>query len=75
VEVTLSVAKTITEDKLIVIDSSILAGLKHGGVACLHASAPLNSTICHHWGEGKGDDGLTDSCRDGWMDESENSGF
>jgi len=36
--------------KLVAINSSIPGGLKHGGVACLHASVPLNSTIFRcHW--------------------------
>ena len=34
--------------ELVAINSSIPGGLKHGGAACLHASAPLNSTIFHH---------------------------
>ena len=38
------------ESSLQIINSSILAGLKHGSAACLLASAPLNSTIFHrHW--------------------------
>ena len=36
--------------EFVAINSSILAGLKHGSAACLLASAPLNSTIFrHHW--------------------------
>ena len=47
-EVNLSATKTVTEKssgEFIAINSSILAGLKHGSAACLLASAPLNSTI------------------------------
>ena len=54
-EVNPSAPKTVTENRrmnsLQIINSSILAGLKHGSAACLLASAPLNSTIFrrHCW--------------------------